>query len=241
MEWFHFGCTMSLFSPELSCTYFVEGIVVRFCFGRPFGRAVMLSCWFPPVGVCCLCGLPFFVVLQLLFFGLLLMWYVFDVFGSSIGRAVVFWCSVSSCGNSLFLWLMWAPLVCLQLSSLGLLVWMCGLIRVSGWFPWASVFITLELGHGESFSFVVPCEWTIRHFSRGPCCSRFLLHTRNHMRHMPSHSSPRVTYFVPRARLGTTSRQAMGCLLPPRSKRHPIDKHSLDTHPAAPGWVLKSG
>ena len=30
MEWFHFGCTMSLFSPELSCTYFVESIVVRF-------------------------------------------------------------------------------------------------------------------------------------------------------------------------------------------------------------------
>ena len=54
---------------------------------------VGLSCclvWFPPVGVCCLCGLLSFVVLQLSFLGLLLLWYVLDVFGSSIGRVVVF-------------------------------------------------------------------------------------------------------------------------------------------------------
>ena len=85
MEWFHFGCTMSLFSPELSCTYFVDSIVVRFwCFGRRFGRAVVLSCWFPPVGVCCLCGLPFFCCIAVV-----VLRFVVDV--------VRFWCFWKFC------------------------------------------------------------------------------------------------------------------------------------------------
>jgi len=79
-----------------------------------FGRVVVLSGWFLPMGVCCFFGL-LCIVLQLSFFGSLLVWYAVDVLDVLLAGLSCPGIRSYSSGCSLLLPPMWVPLVCLKL------------------------------------------------------------------------------------------------------------------------------